>query len=199
MEALLTLDKATGAVSCPLPELATQAQARLDECVEARSGADVTRVIQRLFEREADLFAIRDKGGCYFVPARHSAFLGRVAVFVAGVGGSLRRFPVPAGTPHGDRSVKEAAACGLAALVEEHRKAVASFGEDTRGATLERAAARIREARFKVEAYGACLAEEKGRLEESLALASSELRAKVASLAASAGKDEAGVPGKEAA
>ena len=183
LETLLTLDKSTGAVSCPLPGLATLAQERLDECVEARNGSDVTRVIQRLFDREADLFAIRDAGGCYFVPQRHAGFLDRVAVFVTGLGGSLRRFPVPAGTPHGDRSVKEAVACGLASLIDEHRKAVAAFGEDTRDSTLERAAARIREARFKVEAYGEYLAGEKVRLEASLAQATEELRAKVASLA----------------
>ena len=59
--------------------------------------------------------------------------------------GNLRRFPVPAGTPHGDRSVKEAVAGGIASLIEEHRQAVALFGSDTRASTLERAAERIKQ------------------------------------------------------
>jgi hypothetical protein len=99
LEALLSLDKRTGEVSCDRPELAERARSLLAECLEARSGADVTRLIQRLFEREADLFPIRDRGGCYFCPAEHKAFLERVDRLVSALGGRLGRFPVPAGTP----------------------------------------------------------------------------------------------------
>ena len=33
---------------------------------DARTGSDVTRGVQRLFERRADLFPIRESGGVYF-------------------------------------------------------------------------------------------------------------------------------------
>ena len=181
----MSLDKQTGEVRCDAPELAERAQALLAECLEARSGADVTRLIQRLFEREADLFPIRDRGGCYFCPAEHKAFLERVDRLVSSLGGRLGRFPVPAGTPQGDRSVREAVADGLAALIEEQREAVASFGADARPDTLARAAERVRKARFKLEAYSAYLAEERANLEKSLELAASDLRLKVESLASS--------------
>jgi hypothetical protein len=184
LEALLTLDKQTGEVSCDRPELAERAQALLAECLEARGGADVTRLIQRLFEREADLFPIRDRGGCYFCPAEHAGFLDRVDRLVSSLGGRLGRFPVPAGTPHGDRSVKEAVAAGLGALVAEHAQAVEALGEDCRPDTLERAAERIKRTRFKLEAYGELLAEERARLERELALARARLRLKVEGLAA---------------
>src|SRR6185437_13043558 len=55
LETMLTLDKATGKVSCDLHGLATLAQEELDRCLEARTGSDVTRIIQKLFERRADL------------------------------------------------------------------------------------------------------------------------------------------------
>jgi hypothetical protein len=63
LETMLTLEKATGKVTCALPGLATLAQEELDHCIAARTGADVTRIVQRLFERNADLFPIRDQGG----------------------------------------------------------------------------------------------------------------------------------------
>ena len=66
LETMLTLDKQTGRVSCDLPGLATLAQEELDRAVTARTGADVTRVIQKLFERHADLFPVRPAGGVYF-------------------------------------------------------------------------------------------------------------------------------------
>jgi hypothetical protein len=186
LEAVLALEKASGRVTCDLPELAALAQARLDDCLSCRNGGDVTRLLQRLFERNADLFPIRDKGGCYFCPAEHSAFLDKVDRFVTGLGGALRRFPVPAGTARGDRSVKEAVASGIASLIQEHRDAVAGFGSDTREATLERAAERIRLVRHKVSSYAAYLQGERERLELDLHDSAKELREKVELLGAEA-------------
>ena len=182
LETRLTLEKATGKVNCDLPGLATLAQEELDRCIATRNGADVTRTIQKLFERNADLFPIRDKGGVYFVPERHSGFVDRIDHFVKRLDGSLRRFPVPAGTPHGDRSVKEAVASGLGALIAEHEAAIEGFGEDTRADTLERAAERIRLTRHKLSAYAEYLREERDRLERSLADAARGLREKVENL-----------------
>jgi len=95
LETLLTLDKGTGKVSCPLPGLATLAQEELDRCLDARTGADVTRVVQKLFERRADLFPIRPAGGAYFVPREHAAFVEKVQGFLGKLNGQLLRFPVP--------------------------------------------------------------------------------------------------------
>jgi hypothetical protein len=184
LETMLTLLKATGKVTCDLPGLATLAQEELDRCLEARTGSDVTRVVQRLFERQADLFPIREQGGAYFVPQEHVGFVDKVQSFLGLLNGRMYRFPVPAGTREGDRSVKESVAAGIATLIKEHEDAVACFGEDTRPSTLERAAERIRQTRFKLEAYGDYLAEEKARLEKDLATAAQKLRAKVQELMA---------------
>jgi hypothetical protein len=183
LETMLTLDKATGKVTCDLPGLATLAQEELDRCIEARTGGDVTRIIQKLFERQADLFPIRDQGGAYFVPQEHAGFTDKVQRFLGKLNGKMNRFPVSAGTPEGDRSVKESVAAGLGALIAEHRHAIEAFGEDTRHSTLERAAERIRQTRFKIEAYAGYLTEEKARLEEQLAETARRLRAKVEALA----------------
>ncbi len=183
LETMLTLTKDSGRVSCDLPGLATLAQEELDRCIEARTGSDVTKVVQQLFERRADLFPIRDQGGAYFVPQEHVAFVDKVQAFLGRLNGKMNRFPVPAGTPEGDRSVKDSVAAGLGALISEHQSAIAAFGEDTRHSTLERAAERIRQTRFKIEAYADYLAEERGRLEEQLAEAARTLWAKVEALA----------------
>lgn len=183
LETTLSLDKQTGAVSCELPGLATLAQEELDRCIAARTGSDVTRVIQKLFERNADLFPIRPQGGCYFAPACHVAFIGKIQELLGRVGGRLLRFPVPAGTAEGDRSVTRAVADGLAAVVAEHRAAVAQFGADTRADTLQRAAEKIRTTKFKLQTYAEYLVGEKERLDRAVAEAEGELRAKVAEIA----------------
>ncbi|QDU21336.1 DUF6744 family protein [Urbifossiella limnaea] len=184
LETMLTLDKRTGTVTCDLPGLATLAQEELDRATDARTGSDVTRVIQKLFDRHADLFPIRPQGGCYFTPIRHTTFVDKVQAMLGRLNGQILRFPVPAGTAEGDRSVKDAVAAGLAALIDDHRKAVALFGEDTREDTLKRAADKIRSTQFKIAAYAEYLLDEKGKLDRELAAARDELRAKVDQLAA---------------
>jgi hypothetical protein len=183
LETMLTLDKQTGKVSCPLPGLATIAQEELDRAVTARTGADVTRVVQKLFERHADLFPVRPAGGVYFLPERHLTFVEKVQSLLGRLGGQVLRFPVPAGTPEGDRSVKDAVAAGLAALIQEHRQAIAAFGTDTRDGTLDRAADKVRATQFKVAAYAEYLLDAKADLDRALASAQAELRAKVEHLA----------------
>jgi hypothetical protein len=140
-------------------------------------------VIQKLFDRHADLFAIRPQGGCYFVPGRFAGFVDRVQSMLGRLNGQILRFPVPAGTAEGDRSVKESVAAGLAAVIDEHRRAVSQFGEDTREDTLKRAADKIRASQFKLSAYAEYLLDEKGKLDRALAAARDELRQKVEQLA----------------
>jgi hypothetical protein len=186
LETMLTLDKKTGTVTCNLPGLATLAQEELDRATDARTGSDVTRVIQKLFDRHADLFPVRPQGGRYFTPIRHTTFVDKVQAMLGRLNGQILRFPVPAGTAEGDRSVKDAVAAGLAALIDEHRRAVAQFGEDIREDTLKRAAEKIRATQFKIAAYAEYLLDEKCRLDRAVAAARDELRAKVEHLAAPA-------------
>ena len=107
--------------------VATIAQEELGRCVAARTGAGLTRVIQKLFERHADLFAIRPQGGAYFCPAAHAPFVDRVQALLGRLNGPVLRFPVSAGTPERDRSVKESVAAGLAA-VANHRALISTPG-----------------------------------------------------------------------
>src|SRR4029079_11587525 len=123
METLLKLEKQTGTVSCELPALAGLAQEELDRCIALRTGSDVTRIVQKLFEKQADLFPIRPQGGAYFVPVAHAGFVDRIQSFLGRVNGRLLRFPVPAGLPEGERSVRQAVAEGLSGLIAEHRQA----------------------------------------------------------------------------
>lgn len=184
LETMLALEKATGRVRCGLPGLATLAQELVDRAIDARTGTDVTRCVRRLFDRHADLFPVRERGSVYFVPQAHAGFVGKVQRFLGLVNGRLARFPVPDGTPHGDKSVRDAVAAGLAALIADHKAAVESFGADTRRDTLERAAERVKQVRHKLSAYAEYLADERGRLERELAEAARELRARVERLAA---------------
>ena len=179
-ECYLALDKQMGRVSCTAnKELEQHAQNLLDAAMEERTTADISKMIQRLFDAEADLFPIREQGGVYFVPDRFAAFTDKVESFLRGLGGRVSRFPVPADTRQGDQSVQDAILNGLAGVIHDHEEAVAAFGTDTRPDTLDRAAKKIRDTRTKIEAYAEYLKDKQAELLEAVELANTHLTNKV--------------------
>jgi len=181
-ESLLFLNTYSGGITSENLELEQLAKEEFSRCMEARTANDVTRLVQRLFERHADLFSIRDQGGVYFVPEVHHDFIAKVERFVRNIGGSLQRFPIPAGSPQGDRAVQEAVAHGLQAIIDEHLQAVQKFGEDTRPDTLRRAEEKVRATKLKIEGYSFYLDKKREDLEASLQQASELLRSRMSFL-----------------
>ena len=181
-ESLLFLNKYSGGITSENLELEQLAKEEFGRCMAARTANDVTRLVQRLFERHADLFSIRDQGGVYFVPEEHHDFIAKVERFVRNIGGSLQRFPIPAGSPQGDRAVQEAVAHGLQTIIDEHLQAVQKFGEDTRPDTLRRAEEKVRATKLKIEGYSFYLDKKREDLEASLKQASELLRSRMSFL-----------------
>lgn len=179
LETLVRLDKHTGGITCDHPELEALAREEFDGCLESRTTMDVSRIVQRIFERQGDLFAIRESGGVYFVPSAHRELTDRVEKFLVGLGGSLLRFPVPRGSPRGDAAIQVTVSHGLELIVAEHLKAIESLGLDVRPETLERAAGKIQATRLKIAGYAEYLNLKREDLEKSLAEASQLLREKL--------------------
>jgi hypothetical protein len=183
-ETKLTVEKATGKVSCELQDLREAVQRELDAELKRRRGSDIGKVLIRLIEQNGGLFPIRPQGGCYFVAQRHQDFVNKLESLVLRLGCMILRFPVPSGTREGDRSVKDAIANGLSNLVNEYLSMIEAFGADTRESSFEKAASQIQQEKFKVEAYAGYLAGEQARLQSMLDEASAKLKAKVATLMA---------------
>lgn len=182
-ECYLTLDKELGKVACPgNPTLEAAAQVELDRCMEARTSSDITKIVQKLFDKEADLFPVRDQGGVYFVPQTYAAFVEKVDAFLSKLGGRTNRFPVPADTQQGDRSVQEAILNGLSLVIEDHREAVQEFGLDTRHDTIQRQAEKIKATRVKVEAYAQYLNDKKDEMLQAVEDANLALQERVKQL-----------------
>lgn len=154
-ECLVTLNTETGKVLChEAPELAEKAEELIQHAIGHRNAQDITRLVQGLFGRNADLFAINPKKGvAYFVPEEHREFTAKVDHFLSLVGGSLARFPVPKGTEEGNKSVRDAVEAGLASLVSELDGAVNEYDEATRKGTMENCLEKYKQISYKVDAY----------------------------------------------
>lgn len=167
-ECLINLDTTTGKVTCPeKPELAKEAADLLDVAADTRTSQDVSRLVQRLFECNADLFPInRRKGVAYFVPAEHVEFTAKIENFMEGCGGIVERYPVPRGSAKANAGVKRAVESGLEAMAEELESAIEEWDTSTRKCTKDRAQEKIELLLHKHQCYAHYLGQKQG---ESLA------------------------------
>lgn len=195
-ETRLTLVKSTGQILCVNPTLAAQAKAELERAMELRTPSDVTKIIQTLVERNADMFPIRNQGGVYFVPQEHVAFIDSIHRFISTLNGSMPRFPVPKGTERGDSAVKMSVAEGLDTLIREHVEAIQNFDIGTHAGSFEKKAEAIRITRHKIESYREYLGGECERLQSVVNEAAALLREKIETIGAEkdAAKGEDGPP-----
>lgn len=171
-ETTVTLHVARGEIDCPNEQIADHAREMFDHALGHRTTSDITRLVQSLFQSHADLMPlVPRKGVAYFVPDRFRDFTAKVQAFLHSMGGKLCRMPVPAGTPEGNRSVKDAVEDGLSALAAELDESVEAWNDKTRSSTFENAAERWRQIRHKAEAYSEYLADRQtailDRLEET--------------------------------
>jgi hypothetical protein len=190
-EATLTLEKDTGNLDShsdqPYVErqrVLEHAKQLLAEAMENRTTADVTRVIKRLFEKNGDLFPVREAGSVYFVPNLYTEFTDKMQLFVTLLNGRMNRFPVPAGTQQGNKSVTEAVTEGLNRVIAEYKEAVEQFGTDTRVSTINKALARVEKTKFKLQAYGDYLDQRREDLSLSLHNVQERMREKLAEVLA---------------
>lgn len=180
-EAICELQPADGTITCPeSPEIEAHARRMFGRAMAHRTTSDITRLVQRLFQTHADLFAINPKKGvAYFVPEAHRTFTAQVEQFLTALGGQLLRFPVPAGTPAGNHAVKTSVEDGLAALSRELDQAVDQWDEKTRPGTMEKATARWQQIEHKAEAYSEYLGDRQASLLAILAEQKKRLARKV--------------------
>lgn len=179
LECFIYLDKRNGTITSDNRLVEEEARKWFDFAMKNRTNSDITRIVQKLFEQNADLIPLRNAGGVYFVPHEHIEFVSRVAAFLEKLGGRLDQIPVPKGTPAGDKAIQDAVNTSIEKLIDEYNSAVDEFDVNTRRQTVEKMSARIKEIRVKIEAYHHYLGERQKELMEKLKVANEHLVEKV--------------------
>jgi hypothetical protein len=179
-ETQVTLDTTNGDIICDDSFIESEARKLFAHAMEVRTASDITRMVQSLFKNNADLFPINpSKGVAYFVPNVHAEFTAKIATFLADVGGCVWQFPVPKGTPEGNRSVKEAVANGLRAILDELNECVEGWDDTTRSATMARGIKKWTEIKHKAECYAEYLSSEQAELLKQIDAAKAKLVDKI--------------------
>lgn len=171
LETKLTFDKRSFDLTCENKELIAEVTRLFMSLREMRTTADVTRIIQKLFDKKCGhdaLLPVREQGGCYFVPAKYIEFVDKVGKLVTHVGGRIRRFTVAAGDAATDDSVKQCYVDGIEAMVRDHAARIDAMTEVTRESTMTSCLDRIKETEMMADCYSEYLGESKRKLDEKL-------------------------------
>lgn len=180
-EAKVLLNKSTGELKCKDPVVLEQAKKELDRCLEERNTSDISHIVTKLFESNADLIPIGL--GVFFVPQTHSSFVDKIHAFLLMINRKLSRFPIPEGTQNGDKSVQDAMCSHFDSMISDLRESINKFTPTTRDGTIEGTAEKITTTRMKIEAYASYLQDKSQELLEAIDSANNELVEKLEEIA----------------
>lgn len=164
-ESQITIDTETGDIQSDDKLIESEARRLFTHALDVRTASDVTRMVQKLFKDHADLFPVNPtKGVAYFVPETFREFTTKVDTFLSRLNGQLWRFPVPKGTPQGNKSVQQAVQAGLQSVLDEINECVEGWDDTTRKDTMTRGIKRWKSLEHKARAYGDYLQNEQDGL-----------------------------------
>jgi hypothetical protein len=179
-ETIVTLNLNTNAISAGDPAIADAARQLVAEHASKRLTNDLTRLIQSLFDaHKADLIPVREQGGCYFVPDKHSALVAQVRTFLASINGRLSSYAVKLGHGETSASVAESMTEYLGGLIREFRESCADVGSDSRKGVVDRRHERIADLRTRLESYRTLLGSFAGSIGANIDAAERELLEKL--------------------
>jgi hypothetical protein len=177
-EAELSLDMVTGAIGGDMPELIQEAKKLLDEHLAKRLTSDLTRLIQHIYDdHRADLIPIREAGGAYFVPDKHSFLVDKTRTLLQEIGGKLRSFAVRLGSADTAESVADSLSDYLLELINQFKM---SCEDVSRKDAFERREAKIGELKQKLATYSGLLSGYADLIKDEINKAESVLLEKMA-------------------
>jgi hypothetical protein len=147
----LVLDKKSGVVFCTDSLLQAQAQGLVDIHIDTRTRSDVTRIVQKLFHDNGDLFPVRDAGGVYFVPERHAELSDRVEKMLMLIGGHFKRIDM-ANTERNEKNAAVMVRDSIHGMIADYRTYAEKLKSDD-PKVMSKGMKRITEIRIKLDAY----------------------------------------------
>lgn len=157
----LYLNKDNGTVRCDDANMQRVAQQLVDNHKVTRLPADITRLIQKIFESKAgDLIPIRQQGGCYFVPSVQLHLLSNIRTLLSenqGINGKLNEWEITAKSEQTQVTIQQNMYEYMLGLVDEYNKSCESITENTSEKVLERRLERVRELKQKLVTHAPLL------------------------------------------
>lgn len=180
-EAELSIDANTGVIECLKPRIKQKAEELLIKHQANRTASDVTYLLFRIYKiHSADLIAIREQGGVYFVPKEYAKLVRQTRTLLDAIGGKLRTFDIRLGSDDTAESVAESMSEYFEGLVEEFKESCESVTAETRTDVQERRWDTVAGLKQKMELYRGLLSGYADHIGDVIGEAEAELMNKLA-------------------
>ena len=188
-ECQIVLSKVTGKVDCPsYPELEEQIQNLIHRHLQERTPADVSKIVQAIFDDNGDLFpVVPAKGVAYVVPIAHKELCDKVETFLDAMGGRLCRYPVPKAE---SKSFSETIQQGFENLLDELDEATRNLSDKTRESTANKHLAEFQTVKYKMALYAEHLEARKAELLDRVECAEADAKNAVEKLISAKGEPD---------
>ena len=180
-ETELSIDTQTGVIGCSKERIRNKARELLEEHQANRTASDITYLLFRIYKTHAaDLIAIREQGGAYFVPNEYSELVRQTRVLLDGIGGKLRTFDIRLGSDDTAESVAESMSEYFEGLVEQFKETCENITAETGTVVQTRRWDEVAALKMKMELYKGLLSGYADHIGDVIGDAEKELMDKLA-------------------
>ena len=168
-ECNLYLHKESGEVDGDNAQLVAEAQRLVNEHLDKRLPADITRLVQKIFDvYKGDLVAIRKQGGVYYVPSTHHHLIEKVETMLNKIGGELLQFDVDEAGDKTKKSVASSMGEYILGLLSDWEASVEALSDNSSSKTLERRLDELREINEKMRVHSGLLSGMQTKLNDAI-------------------------------
>jgi hypothetical protein len=168
-EAVVHLNTTTGVVTCDDPAIQHKAQQLVDNHRAVREPADITRLIQKVFDNAGgDLIPVRQQGGCYFVPQSNMHLLDNIRRLLDEIHGKLCEWEVSGKSEATRVTVAENVSDHMFSLIDELKEKCESITVKSGEAVVARRFQDIATLTAKLEANRALMTDFVELIEQEL-------------------------------
>lgn len=176
----VVVDKKTGVVSTSSFEFEQQAQDLLNKELRTRHGADVTRLVHKVFDSKGgDLIKIRPQGGAYFVPQSHAHLVDKIRRFMEYIGGVLVSYEIGGESETTRESIAQNMYDHFQSLLKEFHESCEELSEDASDAVKQRRQQTVEALKTKLQAYQGLMGDFSKDIKEGITKAEAEMNAKL--------------------
>lgn len=169
-EATVSLDRATGQISCPDPVVKAKAETEFNKAMGTRKTNDVTRLINRVIAPHVNVSVFPTKGGTYFALVGVTDLVNKLETFANLLGWTLFRWEIADGTHQNVTQVQNVVVDSfMTTLMETEEYLNERVNSDTKEFVVRRSYDKLSDTFDKLRGAKSLIGDAVNKLEDKLA------------------------------
>lgn len=168
-EGTVTLDRATGSISCPDPVVKAEAERLFNEAMGRRNGRDVMNMLDRIMRPSINKAVFPMKGGVFFALSPYLTTLDNIEKLINAIGGKMMRWQIADGTPQTVSQVQTVVVDSFAETMLELENHIGTVNSESRGDKVTRVKEALEDLQARLRYNANRVGDKLSQLEDHLA------------------------------